>query len=132
MESPEQAPEESAPAAEERPVPRGRRIGPLEFVLGFLLCCAGILGFVAIPMTAMFSEGLPEATRNSPGLFYLETAAASFGSFLAGVGLLRGRSWGRLVAIVLAMLFGLAIGTLASIVVGFGIATVLAARWRTE
>ena len=123
-------PGDPATPASTATVPRRRPSGLVVFWAGFLLISAGILVLLAVPMAAMFSEGIPESMRSNPAPLFISMAALGVAAIVVGVGVLRGREWARLLAMGLFVLGGILSGTVVSMAIGAGLALVLAARWR--
>ena len=85
--------------------------------LAFLVCLAIMLTFAGIMSCVSISDGSPFALLVASGIgvaFMTIVTIASLPGFLAGYGLLKQKSWGRPLAIIMAFiyLFGLPVGTI--------------------
>jgi hypothetical protein len=85
---------------------RKRRTGPAAAV-GLFLVIIGGLGLLILPMIYMFSEGIPEPYRQSPGTYVAIVGAIAVACLAAGIGVVRSSEWGRWLGIA-----GLGISTL--------------------
>jgi hypothetical protein len=101
-----------------------------EGLIAIVLMAIGGLGLLSSPMALLFTEGVPTDFLGGPTGYFIIASLLSMSCLVAGFAISRSREWGRVLGIVILLVFAALFFPSVWVVVPLAAALVLVWRWR--